>query len=50
MAKKIIEDRYMSSEEIATLAKATKDVFFFSQFIWVINPVQGKVKFNLYPF
>lgn len=50
MAKKIIEDKYMSSEEIATLAKATKDVFFFSQFIWVINPVQGKVKFNLYPF
>lgn len=50
MAKKIIEDKYLSAEEISILAKVIKNVFFFSQFIWVINPVHGKVPFNLYPF
>lgn len=49
MAKKI-ERRFLSSEELAILAKVAKNVLFFSTFIWVIHPVHGKVRFNLYPF
>ena len=49
MAKKI-ERRFLSSEELAILAKVVKNVLFFSTFIWVIHPVHGKVRFNLYPF
>lgn len=51
MAKKIsTETRYLSSEELSNLNQSSKDPFFFSKFIFVINPVLGRVNFNLYPY
>lgn len=51
MAKKTTQQQqYLSSEEIKILAKVSKDLFFFSHFIWVINPVLGRVRFDLYPY
>lgn len=41
---------YLGPEEIRTLAKVSQDVFLFSTFCWVINPVLGRVKFDLYPY
>lgn len=40
----------MTREQLETLARVTKDVFFFSLFVFVIHPVRGKVHFNLYPY
>ena len=49
--KKVIESgRYLSTEQLRILAKVTKDPFFFSTFIFVVNPVLGRVVFNLYPY
>lgn len=51
MAKKIIIDEtYLSPEELKILYKVTNDPFYFSSFIKVIHPTKGKVSFNLYPF
>lgn len=40
----------LTREQLETLAKVTKDVFFFSLFVFVIHPIRGKVHFNLYPY
>lgn len=32
------------------LFNCIKNVFYFSQFIYVINPIHGKIRFNLYPY
>ena len=40
----------LTREQLETLAKVTKDVFFFSSFVFVIHPIRGKVPFNLYPY
>ena len=51
MAKQqIIQNTYLSREELSNLARVTKDVLFFSNFVYVINPIHGKVRFNLYPY
>lgn len=52
MAKKIITENRTSlnREELATLAKVSNDVFYFSLFTYVIHPMRGKVKFELYPY
>lgn len=51
MAKKTTQQQqYLSSEEIKILAKVSKDIFYFSHFIWVINPVLGRVRFDLYHY
>ena len=51
MAKKTLnQQRYLSNEEIKTLAQVSKDPFLFSTFCWVVNPVLGMVQFNLYPY
>ena len=51
MPRKIIDNtRYLTPEQIRTLAKVTKDIFYFSNFIFVVNPVLGRVIFNLYPY
>lgn len=52
MAKKIITENRTSlnREELATLAKVSNDVFYFSLFTYVIHPIRGKVKFELYPY
>lgn len=53
MAKKINIETNTSAltrEELATLAKVSNDVFYFSLFTYVIHPMRGKVKFELYPY
>ena len=51
MAKKtIIDETYLSPEELKILYKVTNDPFYFSSFIKVIHPTKGKVRFDLYPF
>lgn len=51
MAKKIqTGEKVIGSDELKQLAQAVQNIFFFSTFIWVINPIHGRVKFNLYPF
>ena len=47
---KVKPSNYLGQEEIRTLAKVSQDVFLFSTFCWVINPVLGRVKFDLYPY
>jgi hypothetical protein len=51
MAKKIItENTSLTREELEILAKVSNDVFLFSLFCYVIHPVRGKVRFELYPY
>lgn len=51
MAKKIItENTNLTREELKILAKIPNDVFLFSLFCYVIHPVRGKVRFELYPY
>lgn len=51
MAKKIItENTNLTREELEILAKVPNDVFLFSLFCYVIHPVKGKVRFELYPY
>ena len=51
MAKKIIEaPSTLTRDELELLAKIPNDVFLFSTLIYVINPIMGKVHFNLYPY
>ena len=49
MARRILkeENKKLTSEEIRILAKVSKDVFYFSNFIYVVNPVLGRVQFDL---
>lgn len=47
---KTIENTYLTRQELANLARASSDVFFFSTFCYVIHPIRGKVKFDLYPY
>lgn len=42
--------RNLSADELRILYKVSIDPFYFSQFIWVVNPVKGRVKFDLYPY
>lgn len=51
MAKKIQETpTNLTREELSNLSRVTMDVFFFSLFCYVIHPVRGKVRFELYPY
>lgn len=51
MVKTISETRTtVTREELSNLSRVTVDVFFFSLFCYVIHPVRGKVRFELYPF
>lgn len=51
MAKTISEIRTtLTREELSNLSRVSSDVFFFSLFCYVIHPVRGKVRFDLYPF
>ena len=40
----------LTREELEILAKVPNDVFLFSLFCYVIHPVRGKVRFELYPY
>lgn len=50
--KKIISESKtnLTRQELTILARVTRDIFFFSTLIFVIHPVKGKVRFDLYPF
>lgn len=52
MARKKIElvSPHLTSDQLKELAAVSKDIFLFSTFIYVINPVKGKVPFLLYPY
>ena len=51
MAKTISETRTtLTREELSNLSRVSSDVFFFSLFCYVIHPVRGKVRFDLYLF
>ncbi len=48
--KKRLNTDTLDREQIKILSTVIKNIFFFAQFIWVVNPVLGKVRFNLYPY
>lgn len=48
--KDIRDEKRLTTEMVKEINRVVKDPFFFSSYIWVINPVLGKVLFNLYPF
>lgn len=48
--KTLVEDASLTPEQLKTLVRVMKDPFLFSTFCYVVNPVLGMVKFNLYPF
>lgn len=48
--KTLVEENNLSPDQLKILIQVMKDPFFFSTFCYVINPVLGMVKFNLYPF
>lgn len=50
MAKIELNAGNLSSEQVKTLARVVQDVFYFSLFIFVVHPVRGKVRFELYPY
>lgn len=50
MAKVKLNAGNLSSEQVRTLARVVQDVFYFSLFIFVVHPVRGKVRFELYPY
>ena len=50
MAKIELNAGNLSSEQVRTLARVVQDVFYFSLFIFVVHPVRGKVRFELYPY
>ena len=45
-----IFNRTLTPEEFKDLAKAASNVFHFAKHIYLIHPLRGKVKFDLYPF
>ena len=50
MARIDASTTYLNAQQVRELAKVTKDIFYFSLFIYVIHPMRGKVRFDLYPF
>lgn len=51
MAKVTLENTTgLTRDQISILNRVVQDVFFFSTFTFVVHPVRGKVKFDLYPF
>lgn len=52
MAKRITATikEALTNEQFDILLKVTRDVYFFSEFVYLIHPVRGKTQFKLYPF
>lgn len=53
MAKEVdnrLITKNLTRTEFLTLKKVREDPFFFSNFIYVINPIHGRVQFGLYPY
>lgn len=47
---KVDKTQKLGEEELRVLARCARDPFYFSTFAWVVNPVLGRVQFNLYPY
>jgi len=47
---KKIEPFDLSPKQVEELAKVVRSPFFFSLFIYVVNPILGRVQFRLYPY
>lgn len=47
---KVTQVKNLGQEELRILARCARDPFFFSTFVWVVNPVLGRVQFDLYPY
>lgn len=45
----IVKDS-LTGSEVTDLLRVVKDLFYFSKFIFVIHPIRGKVRFDLYPY
>ena len=50
MAAEHIDTKGLTQAEFQDFLKVVNDVYYFSNFIYVIHPIRGKVKFNLYPY
>ena len=48
--KEITIHTKLTNDQFDDIRRVRGDIFFFSQFIHVIHPLRGKVKFELYPF
>lgn len=46
----ILTSPNLTKEELTQLYQVSRDPFYFSTFIKVVNPVHGVVNFNLYPY
>lgn len=47
---KKIHKTQLNTQEFTELTRSATDVFYFAQFIYLIHPLRGKVKFDLYPY
>lgn len=47
---KRIHKTQLNTQEFTELTRSATDVFFFAQFIYLIHPLRGKVKFDLYAY
>jgi hypothetical protein len=50
MAKKETKQQGLTQEQLEILERVMEDPFLFATFIYVIHPVRGKVKFDLYSY
>lgn len=49
-SKSDLLNKKLTLQEFDQLKEARRNIFYFAQSIFVIHPVRGKVKFDLYPF
>lgn len=49
-SKEGLQLKNLTKKEFEELLECTRNIFFFANFINVIHPIKGKVKFNLYPY
>lgn len=40
----------LNSKQFADIKRVVHDPFYFSEFVYVVHPIRGKVQFNLYPY
>ncbi len=50
MARKLSNVNYIGPEELKTLSLVSRDIFYFAMYVYVVNPVLGRVRFDLYPY
>lgn len=50
MAQKVVIEQSLTEREFKELIHARRDPFYFSSFCFVVHPVRGKTRFELYEF